>query len=96
MPAGRLRHQLLQEVHDAKWAGHPGRERTLALLARSYYSPKMEHEVVAYIKFMHGLSTLQNRDEEGGGSPTTSVDSEQALAISHCGLHLGIPKCKWV
>ena len=34
---GGLRRELLWETHDAKWAGHPGEKRTLALLARSYY-----------------------------------------------------------
>ncbi|RVW69340.1 Transposon Tf2-2 polyprotein [Vitis vinifera] len=37
-----LRRELLQETHDAKWAGHPGEEKTLALLARSYYWPKID------------------------------------------------------
>ncbi|RVW42513.1 Transposon Tf2-12 polyprotein [Vitis vinifera] len=45
-----LRKELLRETHDAKWAGHPGEERTLALLARSYYWPKMGEEVQAYVK----------------------------------------------
>ncbi|RVW58793.1 Transposon Tf2-2 polyprotein [Vitis vinifera] len=48
VPAGGLRKELLRETHDAKWAGHPGEERTLALLARSYYWPKMGEEVQAY------------------------------------------------
>ncbi|RVX03852.1 Transposon Tf2-2 polyprotein [Vitis vinifera] len=50
VPAGGLRKELLRETHDAKWAGHPGEERTLALLARSYYWPKMGEEVQAYVK----------------------------------------------
>ena len=36
VPAGGLRKELLLETHDAKWVGHPGEERTLALLAKSY------------------------------------------------------------
>ena len=36
VPAGGLRNELLRETHDAKWAGHPCEERTLALLAKSY------------------------------------------------------------
>ena len=36
-----LRKDLLRETHDSKWAGHPREERTLALLARSHYWPKM-------------------------------------------------------
>jgi hypothetical protein len=50
VPSGGLRTQLLREHHDAQWAGHPGRERMLALLARSYFWPKMENDVELYVK----------------------------------------------
>ncbi|RVW18515.1 Retrovirus-related Pol polyprotein from transposon 17.6 [Vitis vinifera] len=39
---GGLRRDLLRETHDSKWVGHLGEERTLALLARSHYWPKMD------------------------------------------------------
>ncbi|KAG6522526.1 hypothetical protein ZIOFF_019666 [Zingiber officinale] len=48
--AGGLRKELLKETHDPLWAGHPGVERMLALLARSYIWPKMENDVKAYVK----------------------------------------------
>ncbi|WJZ87951.1 hypothetical protein VitviT2T_007294 [Vitis vinifera] len=50
VPTGGLRKELLRETHDAKWAVHPGEERTLTLLARSYYWPKMGEDVQAYVK----------------------------------------------
>ena len=50
VPAGGLRKELMRETHDAKWAGHSGEERTLALLARSYYWPKMGEDVQACVK----------------------------------------------
>ena len=53
VPAGKLRKELLQSVHDAPWAGHPGRERTQALLERSYFWPKLRQEVEAYVKSCH-------------------------------------------
>ena len=37
---GGLRKELLKEIHDAKWVGHPGEEQTMALLSRSYYWKK--------------------------------------------------------
>ena len=43
--ASSLRKDLLRETHDSKWAGHPYEERTLALLARSYYWLKMGEDV---------------------------------------------------
>ncbi|KAG6520213.1 hypothetical protein ZIOFF_017251 [Zingiber officinale] len=48
--AGGLRKELLKETHDQLWAGHPGVERMLALLGRSYIWPKMENDVEAYVK----------------------------------------------
>ena len=50
VPMGGLRRELLKETHDAKWAGHPGEERTMALLSRSYYWQKMGEDVQAYVK----------------------------------------------
>ena len=44
MPSSKLRRELLKETHDTKWVGHPGEERTLALLARSFHWPKMKKD----------------------------------------------------
>ena len=53
MPSSKLRRELLKETHDTKWFGHPGEERTLALLARSFHWPKMKEDVQAYSKTSH-------------------------------------------
>ena len=50
VPIGNLGKELLRETHDIKGAGLPGEERTLALLARSYYWPKMEDDIHAYVQ----------------------------------------------
>ena len=42
---GVLWKELLKEIHDAKWAGHPREERTMALLSRFYYWLKMGDDV---------------------------------------------------
>lgn len=44
---GGLRQELLRETHDPQRAGHPGIERMLALLTRSYYWPRTEEDVEA-------------------------------------------------
>ena len=41
VPIGGLKKELSKETHDAKWVGHPGEERTMALLSRPYYWPKV-------------------------------------------------------
>ncbi|XP_061956833.1 uncharacterized protein LOC133678522 [Populus nigra] len=50
VPSGKLRKHLLAETHDPQWVGHPGRELMLALLAETYYWPKMEFDVELYVK----------------------------------------------
>ncbi|KAE8691406.1 hypothetical protein F3Y22_tig00110890pilonHSYRG01301 [Hibiscus syriacus] len=47
---GKLCKELMKECHDSKWAGHPGVDRTLALLSEQYYWPHMAEDVQAYVK----------------------------------------------
>ncbi|KAE8668323.1 cytochrome P450 78A7-like [Hibiscus syriacus] len=47
---GKLRKELIKECHDSKWAGHPGVDRTMALLSEQYYWPHMAEDVQAYVK----------------------------------------------
>ncbi|KAL5835307.1 hypothetical protein ACOSQ3_014874 [Xanthoceras sorbifolium] len=42
--------ELLKETYNPQWAGHPGVERMVTLLSRSYYWPKMYEDVEAYVK----------------------------------------------
>ena len=53
VPSSKLRQELLKETHNTKWVGHPGEERTLALLARSFHWPKMKEDRQAYVKTCH-------------------------------------------
>ena len=51
MPKTRkLRQLLLKETHDLTWAGHPGQERTFALLSSNYFWPPIEQDVEFYVK----------------------------------------------
>ena len=45
-----LRRRLMHECHDTTWAGHPGQQRTLALLERAFYWPQMRDDVDAYVR----------------------------------------------
>ena len=45
-----LRRELLKECHDSLWAGHPGIHRTLALVERAFYWPKMGIDVEEYVR----------------------------------------------
>ncbi|KAJ7971607.1 Retrotransposon protein, putative, Ty3-gypsy subclass [Quillaja saponaria] len=48
--AGDLRRTLMKECHDTLWAGHPGWQRTYALLKQEYYWPQMREDAVNYSK----------------------------------------------
>jgi archaellum component FlaC len=45
-----LRRDVIRECHDTKWAGHPGIDRTLALIERTYYWPQMRDQVETYVR----------------------------------------------
>ncbi|KAH9328294.1 hypothetical protein KI387_000402, partial [Taxus chinensis] len=47
---GKLRRELLHECHDSVWAGHPGQKRTLALIERGFYWPKMREDADEYVR----------------------------------------------
>ncbi|RVW70978.1 putative disease resistance RPP13-like protein 1 [Vitis vinifera] len=73
-----LRKDLLRETHDAKWVGHLSEERTLALLARSYYWPKMDR-FSKYVVFIP--------------APDACPTEEAAkLFFSNMVKHFGLPK----
>jgi ribonucleotide monophosphatase NagD (HAD superfamily) len=50
VPKGKLRRLLMSETHDPQWAGHPGRERMIALLSQTYYWPKIDEDVELYVR----------------------------------------------
>lgn len=45
-----LRKKLLQKCHDILWAGHPGWQRTYALLKKGYFWPNMRDDIMQYTK----------------------------------------------
>lgn len=47
---GELRKTIITECHDTLWAGHPGEERTVALVQRSYYWPQMRDDIDTYVR----------------------------------------------
>lgn len=44
-----VKRMILELYHDSIPAGHPGREKTLALVARNYYWPRMSEYVHRYV-----------------------------------------------
>ena len=47
---GDLRTCILKACHDHPLAGHPGQMKTLELLRRDYFWPKMREDVITFVK----------------------------------------------
>ena len=47
--AEKTRHKVLQAYHDSKTAGHPGISRTLELVSRTYWWPRVSSYVRMYV-----------------------------------------------
>jgi len=48
-----LKLRLIQDFHETPAAGHSGRSKTLELLARQYYWPKMHKDVDQFLRNFH-------------------------------------------
>jgi hypothetical protein len=48
-----LKLKLIRDHHETPAAGHPGRAKTLELLARTYFWPKMRREVDRFVRNCH-------------------------------------------
>jgi hypothetical protein len=44
-----LKNMILKEMHNVPYVGHPGYQKTIAVVKRQYYWPGMKKEVVEYI-----------------------------------------------
>ena len=67
VPSSKVRRELMKERHDIKWVGHPGGERTLALLAQSFHWPKMKEDVQAYVKTCHVCQVVKTERKKEVG-----------------------------
>jgi hypothetical protein len=48
-----LKVQIIYRTHNSEAGGHPGRMKTTELVSRSYFWPKMTHDIQNYVKFCH-------------------------------------------
>ncbi len=55
-----LRMQALAASHDHPMAGHPGRARTLQMLQRCFWWPKMRRDVESYVKQCYKCQTIKH------------------------------------
>ena len=62
-----LRTSLIQRVHDSHVTGHPGREITLAILARDFFWPQQYKDVRRFVRNCHvcGRSKIWRQSRQG-------------------------------
>ena len=48
--SGDLRRVVIRECHSTYWAGHPGEDRTTALVQQGYYWPQMRDDIADFVK----------------------------------------------
>ncbi|KAK4382004.1 RNA-directed DNA polymerase [Sesamum angolense] len=67
VPTGTMRRRLLRETHDPQWAGHPGIDRMVTLLAHRYYWLRMEEDVESYVRtcLVCQLDKVERKKEAG-------------------------------
>ncbi|KAI0991567.1 hypothetical protein K3495_g16620, partial [Podosphaera aphanis] len=75
---------IIQNIHNAVVSGHPGRDATLAQVARSYFWPGISKAVKRYCKNCHicGRSTIWRHQRQGLLKPLPIPDRfHQELSI---------------
>jgi hypothetical protein len=48
-----LKVQIIYKTHNSEAGGHPGRMKTTELVSKSYFWPKMIHDIQNYVKSCH-------------------------------------------
>ncbi|KAK4384545.1 hypothetical protein Sango_3049900 [Sesamum angolense] len=105
---GTLRRRLFREIHDPQWAGHPGIDRMVALLARRYYWPRMEEDVEAYVRtcLVCQLDKVERKEKAGLLQPLSipeygifidaphacSAETAAELLFKNVTKYFGVPK----
>lgn len=62
-----LRLQVMEELHDAPYSGHRGVTKTLALLGKTYWWPKMRAEVTHHVRTCAVCQVMKSRSVKPGG-----------------------------
>ena len=63
----RLRTWIMQEFHDSPYAGHMGVSKTLQLIKRYYWWPRMKQDVAKYIKHCPSCQRCKSTNDKSSG-----------------------------
>jgi hypothetical protein len=56
-----MRKKLLEEYHDTPFAGHLGRDKTVAALSEKFWWPSLYSDVVKFVESCHGCQLNKGR-----------------------------------
>jgi hypothetical protein len=62
-----IKTQILYECHDSLIAGHGGTAKTMELVCRSYYWPKMHQQIKMYVTSCHSCQTNKSSNQLPSG-----------------------------
>jgi len=62
-----LRKEIMDMHHTPPYVGHPGRDRTYELIHRTFYWPKMNADVKAFVKSCHQCQTNKPTNQKKAG-----------------------------
>ncbi|KAH9657201.1 Endonuclease [Citrus sinensis] len=93
---GNLRKEVIKECHDSKWAGHPGIERTIALVQALYFWPHMRDDIEAYSEGCGSIMVVVDRYSKYATLIAAPIDckADEAarLFVKHIMKFWGVPK----
>jgi hypothetical protein len=49
----KLKMQIIYRTHNSEAGGHPRRMKTIELVSKSYFWPKITYDIQNYVKFCH-------------------------------------------
>nr|GEY97676.1 hypothetical protein VITISV_020909 [Tanacetum cinerariifolium] len=94
MTTGDLRRAILKEYHDSKWAGHPGITRTLALVERTYYWPRIGDDVETFEEGGSIIVVVDRFSKYGtfiAAPPDVTADDTAKLFFKNAVKYWGVP-----
>ena len=89
----KLRLRLIREAHEVPAAGHPGIAKTLELLSRDYYWPRMDKTIARFIKNCHICRRSKTPKDKYQGALKPLPIPERPWADITLDFVTGLPEC---
>ncbi|KAH6793421.1 hypothetical protein C2S52_003898 [Perilla frutescens var. hirtella] len=93
---GDLRRTIIAECHDTLWAGHPGEERTVALIQRAYFWPQMRDEIETFVGDLDAIVVVVDRFSKYAtfmpALKTITAEETTQLFFKHIVKFWGLPR----